>query len=49
MTLLGREPGLYGPEDYFEAAEVYRECQGEQLGEAIETDWILSYLEKTKK
>jgi hypothetical protein len=49
MTLTGREPGPYAPEDYFYTADIYREPKGEIVGNPIETDWVLTYLEKTKK
>lgn len=45
-TLKGKERGVYHPEEYFEAATISREPVGELLGEPIETDWVLSYLEE---
>lgn len=48
FCLNGREPGEYRPEDYFEAAKICREPKGEILNsESIETDWVLTYLQKT--
>lgn len=45
--LKGREPGIYSPEDYFMAAKIYDHKKGELIGPAMETDWVLSFLEKT--
>lgn len=48
MSLSGREQQRSQPSDYFEAAKVSRSPVGEVVNDfSIETDWVLTYLEKT--
>jgi hypothetical protein len=47
LTLKAREPGILSPEDWFEVAAMYKQPKGELIGEPVETDWVLTYLEKT--